>query len=107
MENIKFLNEVIPSETERICYEKFGERYKILQISDVFDKLIVFKGGEIVDTDFGQKLIIIFAFEDGGEDYMTATSGKVLIKKMKHCIDHNLFPLKGMIVKKKNYYDII
>ena len=82
-----------------------------VSLKDVIDKEY-----EVTDTlivrDFNSQFgnsdfaLLLLTDLDDGKQYTTLCGGLVVVKKMQYALDNRLLPLRGVISKPADYYDI-
>ncbi len=82
-----------------------GEKVKLVSL---IDKEFIIRDFDIRDSKYypNQKYCVISGSNiQGGEDFVTITTSKVVIEKLEK-VKNNL-PVKVKLIKKKRYYDLV
>jgi hypothetical protein len=98
MEEIKRISDLVP----KGIYPN-AQRVKF---SDLKGREIIIKDATFIKNKYNKDaVVILFNFENDGNDYSTITSGSVIIKKVRYLVENQLLPSRGTVVKDKHYYD--
>ncbi len=106
MAELKSFSEVMPGLAEQKAKEKYGDTKEYYPFPALFDKTIIVKDVEFLEGDLGETSFVFFTFEGDEKEWLSSTMSNVIGSKLHFAKKDSLFPLKGVITKKGQYYDI-